>query len=102
VDASNNCACATCPTVAMDKARLSLLVHHSSDRTAVTVQLSIATEGYRPLVQRHIVVVNKNVVLKQLVLIGLPIKPRSTRFENKVGSKNVVTGESRIKKWFFE
>ena len=30
-------------------------------------------------------------------LTGLPIK-RATRFENKVGSKNVVAGESLIKK----
>ncbi|KAG2570881.1 hypothetical protein PVAP13_7KG186587 [Panicum virgatum] len=34
-------------------------------------------------------------------LTGLPIK-RATRFENKVGSKNVVAGESLIKKWIFE
>lgn len=34
-------------------------------------------------------------------LTGLPIK-RATRFENKVGSKNVVAGESLIKKRIFE
>ena len=34
-------------------------------------------------------------------LTGLPIK-RATRFENKVGSKNVVAGESLIKKRILE
>ena len=34
-------------------------------------------------------------------LTGVPIN-RATRFENKVGSKNVVAGESLIKKRIFE
>jgi hypothetical protein len=48
---------ATCPTVVMCEAHLSLLGHHSSDGTAAVDRLPISIEGYRPLVQRHIVVV---------------------------------------------
>nr|YP_009559417.1 ribosomal protein S1 [Eleusine indica]AVA08901.1 ribosomal protein S1 [Eleusine indica] len=41
------------------------------------------------------------IICMQDELTGLPIK-RATRFENKVGSKNVVAGESLIKKRIFE
>jgi hypothetical protein len=46
-----------CPIVAVAKARLSLLGHHSSDGIAAVRRLPIATEGYRPLVQRPTIVV---------------------------------------------
>jgi hypothetical protein len=57
VGASSNHVCATCPTVATDEARPLLRGHHSSDRTAVTDRLSVATEGYRPVLHKCIVVV---------------------------------------------
>jgi hypothetical protein len=57
VGASSNHAYATCPIVATGEARLLLLGHHSSDRTAVAGRLPVATEGYRPLLQRRIVLV---------------------------------------------
>jgi hypothetical protein len=59
VDTSSIRVCATYPTVAMGKVRLSLslLGHHSSNRTVIVGHLTVATEGYRPLVQRCIVVV---------------------------------------------
>jgi hypothetical protein len=57
VGASSNRACATCPTVATDEARLLLLGHHNSDGIATVGRLPVTTEGYRPLLQRRIVVV---------------------------------------------
>jgi hypothetical protein len=57
VGARSNRACATCPTVAMGEAHPLLLGHHSSDRTAAVGHLPIAIEGYKPLLQRYIVVV---------------------------------------------
>jgi hypothetical protein len=56
--ASSNRACATCPTVAMGETRPLLLGHHSSDGTVVAGRLPLATEGYEPLLQRCIIVVN--------------------------------------------
>jgi hypothetical protein len=41
----------------MGKARPLLLGHHSSDRTTLMSHLTIGTEGYEPLIQKHIVVV---------------------------------------------
>jgi hypothetical protein len=61
VGASSNRTCATCPTVATGEARLLLLGHHSSDGIVAAGRLSIATEGYGPLLQRRIVVVKVNV-----------------------------------------
>jgi hypothetical protein len=58
VDASSNCACATCPTVATGEARPLVLGHHSSDRTAASDCLPVATEGYGQLLQRRIIVIN--------------------------------------------
>jgi hypothetical protein len=46
VGASSNRAYATCPIVAIGEARLLLLGHHSSDRTAATGRLPVATEAY--------------------------------------------------------
>jgi hypothetical protein len=60
VRASSNRACATCPTIAMSEMRPSLLGYHTSDGTAAVDRLPISTEGYRPLVQRGIVVVSVN------------------------------------------
>jgi hypothetical protein len=60
VGASSNRASATYPTVAMDEACPLLLEHHSSDGTAAAGRLSVATEGYEPLVQRCIVVVSRH------------------------------------------
>jgi hypothetical protein len=57
VGASSNCTYATCPTLATDEARPLLLGHHSSDGTIAAGRLPIATEGYEPLLRRHIVVV---------------------------------------------
>jgi hypothetical protein len=57
VGASSNRACATCYTVAMSKMRPLLLGHHSSDGIAEAGHLPIAIEGYRLLLQRHIIVV---------------------------------------------
>jgi hypothetical protein len=57
MDASSNRAYATCPTVATGEARPLLLEHHSSDGTTATDHFSVAIEGYRPLVQRCIVIV---------------------------------------------
>jgi hypothetical protein len=48
---------AMCPTVAVGEACLLLLEHHSSDETTATGLLPVATESYRPLIQRHIVIV---------------------------------------------
>jgi hypothetical protein len=58
VDASSNRACAMFPTVATGKERPLLLGHHSSNGTVVVGHLPVATEGYRPLLHRHIVVVS--------------------------------------------
>jgi hypothetical protein len=72
--ANSNHACATCPTVATiqdvrvpvadvgasynhTEARPLLLGHHSNDGTTATCHLTVATEGCRPLLQRHIIVV---------------------------------------------
>jgi hypothetical protein len=55
--ASSNRTCATCPTVATGDARPLLLGHHSSNGTAVMSNLSVATEGYGPLLQSRTVVV---------------------------------------------
>jgi hypothetical protein len=57
VGASSNRMCATCPTVVTGEECLLLLGHHSSDGTAAAGRLPVAIEGYRPLLQRHIVVV---------------------------------------------
>jgi hypothetical protein len=46
------------PPVATDEACPLLLEHHSSDGTAAAGRLTVATEGYGPLVQRRIVVVS--------------------------------------------
>jgi hypothetical protein len=45
------------PTVVMGETRSSLLCHHSSDGTVVVGYSFIATEGFRPLIQRSFVVV---------------------------------------------
>jgi hypothetical protein len=58
VGASSNHACATCHTVATGEAHPLLLGHHSSDGTAAAGYLPVATEGYRPLLHRYIVVVS--------------------------------------------
>jgi hypothetical protein len=65
VGASSNHACATCPTVATGETRLLLLWHHNSDGTTAVGHLPVTTEGYGPLIQRHIVVVGAG--LKQLI-----------------------------------
>jgi hypothetical protein len=57
VNASSNRACATCPIVATGESRPLLLGHHSTDGIVVVGHLPVATEGYGPLLQRHIVVV---------------------------------------------
>jgi hypothetical protein len=57
VGASSNRVCGMCPTVATGEAHPLLLEHHSSDGTAAADRLHVDTEGYGPLVQRHIVVV---------------------------------------------
>jgi hypothetical protein len=57
VGASSNHVCAMCPTVEMGEARPFLLGYHSRDRTTVVSHLPVATEGYRLLVYRHIVLV---------------------------------------------
>jgi hypothetical protein len=57
VGVSRNRVYAMCPTVAVGEACLLLLEHHSSDGTTATGLLPVATESYRPLIQRHIVIV---------------------------------------------
>jgi hypothetical protein len=59
VGASSNCACATCPIVATDEAHPLLLGQHHSDGTAAAGHLLVTTEGYRPLLQRCIVLVRE-------------------------------------------
>jgi hypothetical protein len=54
---SSNHACATCLIVATGEVRPLLLGHHCGDRTAMAGHLTVATEGYRTLLQRCIVLV---------------------------------------------
>jgi hypothetical protein len=54
--ASSNHVCDMCPTVVTGEARPSLLGHPNSDGTTVMGRLPVTIEGYRPSVQRHIVV----------------------------------------------
>jgi hypothetical protein len=44
-------------------------VPHSSDETIAVDQLSVATEGYGPLVQRRFIVVMKRLTLHNLLCI---------------------------------
>jgi hypothetical protein len=60
VGASSNRACATCPTVETDEVRPLLLGYHISDGTAAVGRLPVATKGYGPLLQRHIVVLQNH------------------------------------------
>jgi hypothetical protein len=57
VDTNKNRACDTCPTVATGETHPLLLGHHGRDRIATIDYLSVATESYRPLVQKHIDIV---------------------------------------------
>jgi hypothetical protein len=57
VGASSNCIHITALTVAIDEMRPSLLGHHSNVGIIVADRLPVDTEGYRPLVQRCIIVV---------------------------------------------
>jgi hypothetical protein len=75
VGTSSNCACAMCPIVTTGKACLSLLGHHSSNGITATGRLSIATEGYRPLVQRRIIVLRDKYVRGDKILNPLMSVP---------------------------
>jgi hypothetical protein len=58
----------------MSKADPSLLGYHSSNGTAAVGRLPISTEGYGPLVQRHIVVVLAACGLDGVVHLGSTIR----------------------------
>jgi hypothetical protein len=58
MDASRNPACATCPTITLEKACPLLLEHHSSDGTAVTADC--------PLLQRVMPIDKRSFVLALL------------------------------------
>jgi hypothetical protein len=57
IGASSNHTCAMFPTIAMGESRLLLLGHHGTDGIAATGHLSVVIEGYRPMLQRCIVIV---------------------------------------------
>jgi hypothetical protein len=53
----STCPLLLAPTVVTGETRPSLLCHHNSDETVAADCSPVTTEGYRPLVQRRIVVV---------------------------------------------
>jgi hypothetical protein len=59
---SDSTPIAISPTVLMGRTRSSLLCHHSSDGTVAAGRSPVAIEGYRPMVQRHILVVDVVVI----------------------------------------
>jgi hypothetical protein len=66
------------------KACTSLLGHHSNDGTAGTSRLPIATEGYRPLVQRRIVVVDACKACNRMTRFLLKVR-KAINSESKQG-----------------